>query len=106
MIGQCHRSYQHEFDQSLGGSGRQEGPACSGLWGHEEWDMTYRRNNNKKDIMLAAHLLTHCSHTHTSSKTIGENIFSHTTIIAQLQELFHLSRFCLTFHFEAAEEIL
>ena len=31
---------QHEFDQSLGGSGRQEGLACSGPWGHEELDTT------------------------------------------------------------------
>ena len=40
MVGQFHRSYQHEFDQTPGGSERQEGLACSGLWGHEESDMT------------------------------------------------------------------
>ena len=31
-------SYQHEFDPTLGGSGRQKGLACSGPWGHEEPD--------------------------------------------------------------------
>ena len=36
MAGQCHRSDQHEFDQTPGGSGRQEGLACS--WGHEKSD--------------------------------------------------------------------
>ena len=38
MVGQCHRSYQHECDPTPGGSGRQEGLACSGPWGHEESD--------------------------------------------------------------------
>ena len=37
MVGQYH---QHEFDPTPGGSGRQEGLACSGSWGHEESDMT------------------------------------------------------------------
>ena len=36
MVGQYHRSYQHEFDPTQGGSGRQEGLACSGPQGHEE----------------------------------------------------------------------
>ena len=40
MDGRCHRSDQHEFDQILGGSGRKEGLACSGPWGHEESDTT------------------------------------------------------------------
>ena len=40
MVRQCHQSYQHEFDRTPGGSGRQEGLACSGSWGHEESDMT------------------------------------------------------------------
>ena len=40
MAGQCHRSYQYEFDPTPGGSGRQEGLMCSGPWGHEESDMT------------------------------------------------------------------
>ena len=35
MAGQCHQNYQHEFDKSLGGSGREEALACSGPWGHE-----------------------------------------------------------------------
>ena len=35
MAGQGHRSDQHEFDTTLGGSGRQEGPACSGPWGSQ-----------------------------------------------------------------------
>ena len=48
MFGQCHQSYQREFDQTLGVSGRQEGLACSGPWGHEESDMTKQLNNNKE----------------------------------------------------------
>ena len=40
MVGQHHRNYQHEFDTTLGGCGRQEGLACSGPWGHEESDTT------------------------------------------------------------------
>ena len=40
MVGQCHRSYQHEFDPTPGGSGRQEGLVCSGPCGHEESDTT------------------------------------------------------------------
>ena len=44
MDGQCHRSYQHESDPTLGGR-RQEGLACSGLWGHEESDTTKQLNN-------------------------------------------------------------
>ena len=40
MAGQCHRNYQHEFDQTPGSSGRQEGLACSGAWGYEESDTT------------------------------------------------------------------
>ena len=40
MAGQGHRSDQNEFDHTVGGSGRQEGLACSGPWGREESDMT------------------------------------------------------------------
>ena len=40
MVGQCHRSDQHEFDPTPGGSGRQAGLACSGPWGHEESNTT------------------------------------------------------------------
>ena len=40
MVGQCHRSYQHEVDLTPGGSGRQKGLVCSGLWGHEESNTT------------------------------------------------------------------
>ena len=40
MVGQCHRSYQHEFDPTPRGGGKQEVLACSGPWGHEESDMT------------------------------------------------------------------
>ena len=54
MVGQRHRSYQHEFDQTPGGSGRQQGLACSGPWGHEESDMTKRLDNNNKQL--------HCLH--------------------------------------------
>ena len=43
MAGQCHRSYQHDFDQTPGGSGRQEGLACSGPWSHEELDTTTKQ---------------------------------------------------------------
>ena len=39
--------YQHESDPTPGGSGRQEGLAGCGPWGHEESDMTKRLNNNK-----------------------------------------------------------
>ena len=42
-VGQCHRSDQHELDPTPGGSGRQEGLACSVPWGHEESDTTKRR---------------------------------------------------------------
>ena len=46
MVGQCHRNYQHEFDLTLGGSGRQEGLPCCGPWGlrrvakHQEVEIT------------------------------------------------------------------
>ena len=40
MVGQCHQRYQHKFDPTPGGSGSQEGLACSGPWGHEESDTT------------------------------------------------------------------
>ena len=40
MVGQCHRSYQHQFDPTPGGSERQEALVCSGPWGHEELDTT------------------------------------------------------------------
>ena len=48
MAGQCHRSDHHEFDPTPGGSGRPEGLACSGPWGHEESETTERLNNNNK----------------------------------------------------------
>ena len=35
-----HRSYQHEFDPTPGGSGRLEGLAFSRPWGHKESDTT------------------------------------------------------------------
>ena len=40
MVRQCHRSDQHAFDPTPGGSRRQEGLACSDPWGHEELDTT------------------------------------------------------------------
>ena len=46
MVGQCHRSDEHEFNPTPGGSGGQEGLECSGPRGHEESDMTKRLNNN------------------------------------------------------------
>ena len=49
MDGQCLRSNQHEFDPTPGGSGRQEGLACSGPWGHEESDTTKRLNDDDDD---------------------------------------------------------
>ena len=53
MVGQCHQSNQHEFDPTLRGSGRQEGLACSGPWGHEQSDTTKRLKNNeyRKDFV-------------------------------------------------------
>ena len=45
MVGQCHQSNQHESGPTPGGSGRQEGLACSGPWGHEESDTTKRTND-------------------------------------------------------------
>uniref|UniRef100_A0A670K6R8 BPTI/Kunitz inhibitor domain-containing protein n=1 Tax=Podarcis muralis TaxID=64176 RepID=A0A670K6R8_PODMU len=45
----CFRGYQHEFDQTAGGSGGQRCLACSGLWGHEESDTTKRLNNNNNN---------------------------------------------------------
>uniref|UniRef100_A0A670IS25 Uncharacterized protein n=1 Tax=Podarcis muralis TaxID=64176 RepID=A0A670IS25_PODMU len=49
MVGQCSRSYQHESDQTAGGSGRQECLVCSGPWGHKELDTTERLNNNNNN---------------------------------------------------------
>uniref|UniRef100_A0A670KJU3 ribonuclease H n=1 Tax=Podarcis muralis TaxID=64176 RepID=A0A670KJU3_PODMU len=49
MAGQCSRSYQHEFDKTAGGSGRQECLACSGPWGHEESDTTKQQQARKED---------------------------------------------------------
>ena len=46
MVGQCSQSYQSEFDQTVGGSGRQDCLASSGPWGHKELDTTKRLNNN------------------------------------------------------------
>ena len=40
MAAQCHQSDQQESDPTPGGSGRQEGLAWSGPWGHEELDTT------------------------------------------------------------------
>ena len=40
MVGQGHRSDQHDFDPTLGGSGRQEGLVCSVPCGHKESDTT------------------------------------------------------------------
>ena len=48
MSGQCHRSYQHDFDQTLGGSRIQEGLVCSGPWGYEESDTTYIMTKQQK----------------------------------------------------------
>ncbi|CAI5773799.1 Hypothetical predicted protein [Podarcis lilfordi] len=46
MVGRYSRSYQHESDQTAGGSGRQKCLACSGPGGHEESDTTKQLNNN------------------------------------------------------------
>ena len=43
MDRQCHQSYQHEFDPTPGGTGREEGLVCSGPWGHKESGTTKRR---------------------------------------------------------------
>ena len=50
MDGRGHRSDQHDFDPTPGGSGRREGLACSGPWGHKESDMTKRLNDNDDEI--------------------------------------------------------
>ena len=55
MVGQCHRIYQHEFDQTPGGSGREEGLECSGPCGHEDSDTTKQLNNNNKQPALHWH---------------------------------------------------
>ena len=57
MAGKCHGSYQHEFDPTLGGSGKQEGLACSAPWGHKESDSTKRLNNK---ITGSQGVLKHC----------------------------------------------
>ena len=47
MVRQCHQSYQNEFDPTPGGSGRQEGLACSGPRGHNESDTTTKQQQCK-----------------------------------------------------------
>ena len=49
MVGQGHRSDQHEIDQTPGGHGRQEGLAGSGVWGHEESDTTKQLDNKNAE---------------------------------------------------------
>ena len=54
MAGQCLQSNQHEFDTTPGGSGGQEGLACSGPWGHEESDTTKQHElENVIDLVVA-----------------------------------------------------
>ena len=60
MVGQCHGSYQHDFDPTPGGSGIQEGLACSGPWGHKESDMTSRLNNSNNMHHISISILVHC----------------------------------------------
>ena len=52
MAGQCHQSNQHEFDTTMGGSGGQEGLACSGPWRHEESDTTKRQCGVRAHLSL------------------------------------------------------
>ena len=51
MVGQCHQSYQHEFDPTSGGSGRQEGLPCSGPGVHEESDMTKQQQQKLLQLL-------------------------------------------------------
>ena len=73
MAGQCHQSYEHESDPTPGGSGRQEGLACSGPWDHEESETTKRLNNNKGNISFNAKAMETlkmlCSHVSVSVDT-------------------------------------
>ena len=57
MVGQCHRSDQHEFDPTLGGSGRQEGLVYSGLWGHKESDTTKQQPHSETFCFLSDQLV-------------------------------------------------
>ena len=52
MVGQCHQSYQHEFDPTPGGSGRQDGLACSIPWGSPRvrHDLTTKEEQRKVSL--------------------------------------------------------
>ena len=56
MVGQCHQSDQYEFGPTPGGSGRQEGLACSGPWGHEELGTT--KQQQQKSELTWWHTIT------------------------------------------------
>ena len=44
MVEWHHRLSGHEFEQTLGDSGRQRSLVCCSLWGHKELDTTERLN--------------------------------------------------------------
>ena len=47
MVREHHQLSGHEFEKTLGDSGRQESLVCCSPWGHKELDMTERLNNNQ-----------------------------------------------------------
>ena len=47
MVGYHLRLYGHEFEQALGDGEGQESLVCCSPWGHKEWKMTERLNNNR-----------------------------------------------------------
>ena len=43
-----HQLNEHEFEQTLGDSERQESLVCCSPWGHKELDTTEQLNSNSK----------------------------------------------------------
>ena len=46
VVRQYHRLNGHEFDQTLGDSGRQRSLVCYSPWSHKELDVTWQLNDN------------------------------------------------------------
>ena len=46
MAGWHHQCNGHELEQTPGDGEGHRGLACCSVWGHKEWDMTERLNNN------------------------------------------------------------
>ena len=53
MVGHCHQSYQHEFDPTPGGSGRQEGLVCSGAWGSQRIGHDLMTKQQQQQMMVS-----------------------------------------------------